>query len=239
MLRRPSQRRTNRRRARRRNASGRRTRSAAASPSAARCSIESAAPACGDRPLGRVLTAVCYRQSLELAGEAYRDPMLSLGNPGAEFLRLAFELSIDAGRADNLAVHERSHFQRLRARRPASVIGRSANYIFRGHREEVHRVERIRHAQAALIVVENRQPGMRIEEEVVEVAGPAPAGRLIPGHGRLHCLRSVYRGSCHAFGSRQIFLHLDGGKRKHIADGVEPIAGVILREIVRRPEIHP
>ena len=89
-------------------------------------------------------------------------------------------------------------------------------------RHAVNGVERVRQAQAGDVVIERERPRV----------AAAPAFGPQARQGRLQRRRAEQRHARDVVRGRQVLLHQHRRQRQHVGDVVEPVAGVVLREVV-------
>ena len=165
--------------------------------------------------------------------------MLARRDARPELARLAGEVLLEGARGRSLAridvhdpdlraVEEHRDVHRLRSRRPRAR-GHDAEEVLPIDGEAVQDVQRVGQAEPALVVVgERRGAGLDL----------GPHG-LQARECRLEGIGAEERGAGHALRRLQVLLQEDGGDGEHVADVVEPVPGVVVRERVARPQVHP
>ena len=172
------------------------------------------------------------RQAFENPRDRHRDAVLAgrqrnaeLGGLSAEVLAIEIEapvllLVVDDG-ANQAVVDPQGQRNGIRMRRPHAAE-EDLDHVLAFDRHAVNRVERVRQAQAGDVVV---------ERERARVAA-APAFGPQPRQGRLQRRRAEQRHARDVVRGRQVLLHQHRRQRQHVGDVVEPVAGIVLREVV-------
>ena len=187
---------------------------------------------------GRGIRAVqAGRQAFENPRDGRRDAMLAgrqrnaeLGGLAAEILAIEIEapvllLVVDDG-ADLAVVDPEGQRNRIRMRGPYAAQ-EDFDRVLAFDRHPVHRVEGVRHAQTGDVVV---------ERERARVAG-APALGPQAREGWLQRRWAEERHAREVVCGRQVLLHQHRRQRQHVRDVVEPVAGIVLREVVGRTHL--
>ena len=125
-----------------------------------------------------------------------------------------------------LLVDPESDGHRIRALRPQATED-DAHHVLAFDRDAVHGVEGVRQAQPGDVVRRGDRP--RFDH-------PA-ALRAEAEERRLHGRWSEERHPRDAARRRDVLLHQDGRERQHVGDVVEPVPGIVLREVVGRPDV--
>ena len=133
---------------------------------------------------------------------------------------------------DLLTVDPDGNSERI-GRRGAAAFRVELEIVIAFSREIVSGMEGAREREARHIVIRQREGELAGEAAVVAAVGPEAVGRLVARHGGRHFAGAEDGQMNHLLGGGKILFHQDGREREHVADGVEAIAGIVLRKILR------
>ena len=184
------------------------------------------------RTLRRVRPVVLRRQALVHPGHGRGHPVAARRHVELEVERLAREvlaigeerraaIRIERAMPHFHAVHPQGHFERFRSGR-TQPAQRHLEGVVAVHRELMRRVQRVRQRKTRLVVLEQRLRAFR----------NLPLARIQPRQRRLRDLGAVERRADHLVGGSDVALHQHRRQRQHVADVVEAVAAVVLRELV-------
>ena len=181
---------------------------------------------------GWTRTAIARRQSFVNARNRDGQPVFPRRQSHAELRRLPAEILaiLIEPRGALWIVDQRRHLSIVHPQRHRDWFGASRTHAAENHADNVfpfdrntmHGVKRVRDAQAGAIVLCRKRS---------RIARPPAVGSELGQRRREHW-RSKDRKARDPVGRRHVFLHERRRERQHVADVVEAVARVILREVV-------
>ena len=179
------------------------------------------------------------RQSVVQVQDRGRDPPLANGERDRELQRLAVEFllvfverrlrgRVECLLGDEHTIDMQADAHRHRSDRPPAVQ-EQPHQVLPGHGHAMRRMRRVGQAQACRVVGRGHGPHRGDDGGRCLQADQRRRLRFVAEHRRAHDLL------CRA----HVLLEQHRRQRQHVGDVVEPIPGIVLREVIGRADVDP